>query len=343
MVTKIGLDLGYANITLSDTDAGIFREPSIALIDKNTRRIVSVGEAAMKQDNAPSGSEWLLVRPFKNGLLFDHSITQSIINNAAAAVLPADKVRCVLGVPSDLLPKQEKVLFGMMDTAGISDCFTVNRAVAALVGAGQSPLGSMISVNVGAFATEIAVISDGVVTQTAKENVGGEDFDKAVKQYIFTQGDVNVSLAVARAIKERLGSVWSGKPSESIDIEGTLSVTGSNVKMSVTTEDIVGVFEKPLHRMFMAIAEVVKKIPLDSIEKIFEGGIILTGGGSMIYGMDKLMSRVLGIKVVQPADPINSVARGLAIINSRMPSKGKSSNKNITTSVSGYFADKRKS
>lgn len=338
MVTRIGLDLGYANITLSDTDAGIFREPSIALIDKATRRIVSVGEAAMTQGTESQGTEKLLVRPFKNGLLFDHSITQSIINNAASAVLPADRVRCVLGVPSDLLPKQEKVLFGMMNSAGITECCTVNRALAALIGAGQSPLGSMISVNVGAFATEIAVISDGAVTQTAKENVGGEDFDKAVKQYIFEQGDVNVSLSVARAIKERLGSVWSGKASESIDIEGTLSVTGSRVKMSVTTEDIVGVFEKPLHRLFMAIAEVVKRIPLDSVEKTFENGIILTGGGSMIYGMDKLMSRVLGIKVTKPADPINSVARGLAEINSRMPLKGKGTNKNITAQVAGYFS-----
>ena len=342
MVTKIGLDLGYANITLSDTEAGIFREPSIALIDKATRRIVSVGEDAIREE-ANAGGEGLLVRPFKNGLLFDHTITQSIINNAVAATLPAERLRCVLGVPSDLLPKQEKVLFGMMNSAGVTDCYSVNRAVAALVGAGQSPLGSMISVNVGAFATEIAVISNGAITQTAKENVGGEDFDKAVKQYIFEQGDVNVSLSVARAIKERLGSVWSGKPAESIDIEGTLSVTGSRVKMSVTTEDIVGVFEKPLHRLFMAIAEVVKKIPLDSIEKTFESGIILTGGGSMIYGMDKLMEKVLGIKVTQPSDSINSVAKGLAIINSKIPVKGKSSNKNITTAVAGYFDTKKPS
>lgn len=339
MVTKIGLDLGYANITLSDTTAGIFREPSVALIDKSTRRIVSVGEAAL----SPSGGEGerMLVRPFKNGLLFDHAITQSIVNNAIAAVLPAERVRCTLGVPSDFLPKQEKVLFGMLNSAGVTDCYSVNRALAALVGAGHSPRVSAISVNVGAFATEIAVINNGVITQTAKENVGGEDFDKAVKQYIFEQGDVNVSLSVARAIKERLGSVWSGKPSESIDIEGTLSITGSKVKMSVTTEDIVGVFEKPLHRMFMAIAEVVKKIPLDHIEKTFEGGIILTGGGSMIYGLDMMMSRVLGIKVTQPKDPIDSVAKGLAMINSMIPVKGKPANKNITSAVASYFEEKK--
>lgn len=340
MVSKIGLDLGYANITLSDVTSGIFREPSVALINKNTRRIISVGESAMNGEGAGS-ADGMLVRPFKNGLLFDHAITQSIINNAVRAVLPADRIRCVLGVPSDFLPKQEKVLFGMLNNAGVTDCYAVNRALAALIGAGYSPMMSVISVNVGAYATEIAVINNGVITQTAKENVGGEDFDKAVKQYIFEQGDVNVSLSVARAIKEKLGSVWTGKPSESIDIEGTLALTGNKVLMSVTTEDIVGVFEKPLHRLFMAIAEVVKKIPLDHIEGTFENGIVLTGGGAMIYGLDMMMSKVLGVKVTRPSDAIDCVAKGLSRINSFIPVKGRATNKNITSLVAGYYETKK--
>lgn len=340
MVSKIGLDLGYANITLSDLSTGIFREPSVALIDRYSRRIISVGEAALNGEGAPSEGG-MLVRPFKNGLLFDHSITQSIITNAVRALPPADRIRCVLGVPSDFLPKQEKVLYGMLNNAGVTDCYSVNRSVAALIGAGYSPLIDVISVNVGAYATEIAVLNNGVVTGTYKETVGGEDFDKAVKQYIFEQGDVNVSLSVARAIKEKLGSVWSGKPSESIDIEGTLSLTGNKVSMSVTTEDIVGVFEKPLHKLFMAVAEAIKKIPLDNIENTFENGIVLTGGGSMIWGLDMMMSRVLGVKVTKPDDPIDSVAKGLSRINSFIPVKGRAASKNITSQIPSYYENKK--
>ncbi|MBO5906837.1 MAG: rod shape-determining protein [Clostridia bacterium] len=340
MVSKIGLDLGYANITLSDVTTGIYREPSVALINKNTRRIISVGDAAMSPD-ASQSEEAMLVRPFKNGLLFDHKITQSIITSAINPLLPADRIRCVLGVPSDFLPKQERVLFDMLNNAGVTDCYSVNRALAALIGAGYSPLMSVISVNVGAASTEIAVLNEGVITQTSRESIGGEDFDKAVKQYIFEQGDVNVSLSVARAIKEKLGSVWSGKPSESVEIEGTLSLTGNKVRMNVTTEDIVGVFEKPLHRLFMAIAEVVKRIPLDHIEQTFNNGIILTGGGSIIYGLDKMMSKVLGIPVTQPEDPLDSVAKGLSRINSFIPVKGRSANKNITNFVPKYYQDKK--
>lgn len=340
MVTKIGLDLGYANITLSDVTTGIFREPSVALIAKDTRSIISVGNSAISMAENHNG-DVMLVRPFKNGLLFDHQITKSIINNAVKAVLPAERLRCVIGTPSDFLPKQEKELFRMLGDAGVTDCYSVNRAVAALIGAGYSPTMSVISVNVGASATEIAVFSDGVITDTYKENVGGEDFDKAVKQYILDQGDVSVSLSVARAIKEKLGAVWKGKPSESVEIEGTLSLTGNRVRMNVTTEDIVGVFEKPLHKLLMAVASVIKKIPLDRVENTFKNGIVLTGGASLIYGLDTMMSKVLGIPVTQPEDPMDSVAKGLSRINTFIPVKGRAANKNVTNLVAKYYENKK--
>ena len=336
MVTKIGLDLGYANITLGDRDSAIYREPSVALIDKDTRSIISVGSAAIE---ASASGEGVLVRPFKNGLFFDHVITAGIIRNAVEALLPAERLRCVIGVPSDLVPKQEKALFSMLSDAGVTDCYSVNRAVAALVGSGYSPLMSAVSVNIGASATEIAVFHNGDVTQTARASVGGEDFDKAVRQYILEQGDVSVSLSVARAIKERLGAVWSGKPAESLEIEGTLSLTGNKVRMNVNTEDIVGVFEKPLHKLLMAIADVIKRIPLDHVEKTFENGIILTGGGALIFGLDTMINKVLGIKVTLPSDAIDAVAKGLTVINSIIPVKGKSANKNVTNLVAKYYED----
>lgn len=340
MITKIGLDLGYANITLSDATASIYREPSIALIDKNTRKIVGVGSSVLLGDD-PISADGMLVRPFKNGLLFDHNITQAVINNAVRAVMPAERVRCVVGTPSDFLPKQERVLYSMLAEAGVSDCISVNRALAALIGAGYSPLMSVISVNVGASATEIAVLNGGNVSYTLKENIGGEDFDKAVKQYIFDQGDVNVSLSVARAIKERLGSVWQGRAEECVDIEGTLSLTGNKVRMSVSTTDIIGVFEKPLHKLLRTVAEAVKKVPLDSVEDTFKNGIILTGGGSMIYGLDMMMSKVLGIAVTRPANAIDSVAKGLARINNIVPMKNNVQNRNITSHLSKFYDSKR--
>ena len=339
MVTKIGLDLGYANITISDTTAGVYREQSVALIDRDTCRIISVGNSAIDKGDELSDSA-VLVRPFKNGLLFDKQITESIVSHVVGSMPKEDRIRCVIGIPSDLVSKQEKEILSILEEAGIADCFAINRSVAALIGAGESPLSSLISVNIGASSTEIAVLHNGEITYTHREPVGGEDFDKAVKQYIEEQGGVNVSLSVARAIKEQLGSVWHGKEEESVEIEGVLSLTGNTVKMTISTEDIVGVFEKPLHKLLMAVAVAIRGIPMANVEDTLKKGIVLTGGGAMIHGFDLMMGKVLGVPVTMPESPIDSVAKGLAIINSKIPVKAKGG-KNLTPNIADYYKDKK--
>ncbi len=348
MVTRIGLDLGYANITLSDSAAEIYREPSIALIRReasaNLRRIIAVGNEALVAGAEGSGEakDGMLVRPFKNGLLFDHQITQEVILGAIKPVFPKEKIRCVLGVPSDINPKQEKELFGMLNEAGVHTCLSVARPLAAIIGAGYSPFMSVISVNIGAQSTEIAVLHKGQIIRMSRIPVGGEDFDKAVKQYIQDQGELSISLVVARAIKEKLGAVWKGKPNESIDIEGTLSLTGNKLKMNVTTEDIVGVFEKPLAAIIHPIVEIVEKIPLDAVEDIFENGIVLTGGGAELFGMKELLSKVLGISVTKPAFAMDCVAKGLARINAFIPTVAKVDKKNVTYQVAEFYENSKK-
>lgn len=343
MATKIGLDLGYANITLSDASGGVYREPSIALVYKEPRtdnhRIISVGNAAA--DFVDEKGEGMLIRPFKNGFLFDQHLTREVIIHALYSFSSEDKLRCVVGVPSDFLPKQEKELYSMLKDAGVDTVYSVNRAVAALVGAGYSPSMSVISLNIGAKATEIAVMKGGQVILSSLTEIGGEDFDKAVKDYILEQGDVNVSLLVARTIKEKLGAVWKGKPGESIDIEGTLSLTGNKLKMNITTEDIVGVFEGVLQRLMMAVVDIVKKIPVSSVAEIFANGIVISGGGAELFGLDRLMSKVLGIAVYKANDPIDCVARGLSRINGFTPTSIKG-DRNITNEVSKFYENTKK-
>ena len=337
MITKIGLDLGYANITLSDVAAGIYREPSVALMDKNTSRILSLGTEATEK--ASEGG--VLVRPFKNGLLYSRDMTGAVIANAIAAVMPAEKIRAVIGLPASILPKQEKELYEMMGESGVAECYGVRRAMAALIGAGYSPSLSVISVNVGAGATEIMVLHKGNILHESTAAIGGEDFDRAIKDYISDQGDVTVSLSVARAIKERLGAVWQGKPQESIDIEGTLSLTGNRITMNLTTDDVVGVFEKPLARLLLEIADVVKKIPLECVEEIFENGIVLSGGGAMLFGLDRMIERVLEVPVILAADPMDSVAKGLSRINNILPARMRGDGKDITSQLSKYYESRR--
>ena len=253
----------------------------------------------------------------------------------------SEKLRCIIGVPSGILAKQEKEIFEMLSDAGADESYSVTRSVAAIIGAGYSPSISAVSVNIGAKKTEIAVLYRGKVYSSVSENIGGEDFDKAVKQYILEQGDVNVSLSVARSIKEHLGAVWSGRDPEPIEIEGTLSLTGNRVKMSVAAEDIVGVFEAPLHLLIHTVADAVKRIPYEMVEEIFENGIILTGGGAELYGLDIMMNKVLGIAVTKPEGAIDCVAKGLSRINNFIPSRMRTNNKNITQQLCKYYEAKK--
>ena len=339
MLTKIGIDLGYANITLSNVVADIYREPSVILMDKDTRRILSIGaKAAYGDDSEQSG---ILVRPFKNGMLYSSDLTAEIISNIVKAVKPAEKIRCVFGTPSDMIPKQENELSSMLTSAGVDEVFFVKRPMAALIGAGYAPSISAVSVNIGASSTEIAVIHKGKILSLAREQIGGEDFDKAIKDHILNQGEMNVSILVARTIKERLGAVWQGRPSESIDIEGTLSLTGNKIKMSISTEDVVGVFEAPLQKLLYAIAASVKKIPIDCVSDIFENGIVLTGGGAELFGIETMIEKVLGVSVVKPEAPIDAVAKGLSRIHSVIPKIHGSNGKNITDKLSKFYETKK--
>ena len=341
-MTKIGLDLGYANITLSDAIADIYREPSIALVYKeprsDARRIISVGNEAMSSSVAEGDAGGgVLIRPFKNGLLFDHRITREIIMNALKPLHGVDKIRCVVGVPSDFTAKQERELMSMLSDAGVDTPLAVARPVAALIGAGYSPSMSVISVNIGAMSTEVAVLHRGNILIKERSAVGGEDFDKAVKQYILDQGEVSISLMVARAIKEKLGAVWKGRPNDSLDIEGTLSLTGNKLRVNLTTEDIVGVFEAPLQKLIKAVADAVKRIPPEAVDEVFKNGIVLSGGGADLFGIETLMSKVLGISVTKANDAMDCVAKGLSRINAFIPAKAKVSGKNVTDDLAKYY------
>lgn len=336
---KIGLDLGYANITMCDMAAGMIREPSVALVEKNTGKLISIGNPALERE---SETDTVCIRPFRDGILENSALLSGILSDLMGRVSDGGQIRALVGLPSDYSAKEEHELFDRIIEAGAARCYGVSRGVAALVGAGYSPSMSVISVNVGASATEVCVLRGGKVILSSRSPIGGEDFDRAVKNYILEQGDVSISLSVARAIKERLGSVWEGKPSESLDITGTLSLTENRIRMTISSDDLIGVFESPLQKLLFAIADTVKKIPTDAIREIFENGIILSGGGAALFGLDSMIGKVLDIPTVLAARPEDCVCLGLSRIQAFMPATLSQKSKNLTASVSKYYEEKKR-
>ncbi len=341
MITKIGLDLGYANITLSTVADDIYREESVVLLDPISRRLLSVGNSAVEGRRGTPVGDGILMRPFKNGLLYSSDLTREVIRHALNIPTKSEKLRCVIALPSNMISKQESEIFKMLTDAGVAEAYSVNPAVAALIGAGYSPTMSVVSVNIGASHTEIAIFRGGDVIKTVRAEIGGENFDTAVKQYIYRHGDLNVSLHVARTIKERLGAVWPGKGNDSIDINGTLSLTGNEVRMSICTEDIVGVFEEPMRALIGSIVDALSKLSKDEAADIWENGIVLSGGGAELYGIDTLLEKVISIPVKLPLHPIDCVSKGLARINALMPSRMRTSGKNLTDKIAKLCEPKK--
>ena len=145
------------------------------------------------------------------------------------------------------------------------------------------------------------------------------------------------SLYDARAIKEAIGAVWDGRNAPPITVSGSLALTGTTIKMTIGSEDILGVFEKPLRTLLQAIADGVKKIPTDYVEEIFENGIILTGGGALLYGLNKMIGKVFSINVCLPKTPEDAVAKGLLLINTFLPAKMRGNGKNITANLLKHY------
>jgi rod shape-determining protein MreB len=181
------------------------------------------------------------------------------------------------------------------------------------------------------------VLYNGSVIYSSTSPIGGEKFDEAVQKYILEQGELKISLLDSRAIKEGIGAVWEGRNSQPVTISGTLALTGNKIKMTINTEDILGVFEEPLHELLTVIANAVKKIPIDYVEEVFANGIVLTGGGAMLFGLDKMISKVFNIDVAVGKNPADCVARGLSLVNTLIPIKNRSAGKNITSQLAKYY------
>ncbi len=332
MITKIGVDFGAAYITLCDSACDISREHSLALIDKQNNALLALGDDTLLQND----KDGIVVSPFSKGLAEYPEIAFRFIEDVVRAVSPADRIRALTALPSDMSLKAVKEFFTLFYDAGISEVFGIRRAYAAFLGAGGSPLGSGVSVSIGASSTDVCILHKGDILVSSRVPAGGYDFDNAVAEYVRKQADVTISNAVASSIKEKLGAVWPGRPNETVHIEGILSLTGNKVAMDIGTEDIVGVFDKPLQKILMAIADAVKRIPPEAVTDVFSTGIVLSGGGALLFGIDRMIEKVLEIPTHTVMDAETAVARGLARIHSYLPVRLRIGGKDITEKIKDY-------
>lgn len=315
MSKDIGIDLGTASVLVYVKGKGIvIREPSVVAIDKNTDRILKFGrEAQMMLGRTPGNIT--AVRPLRDGVISQYEITfrmiQHFIKRACGGSVIL-KPRVIICVPSGITEVEERSVVDAATQAGARRTYLIEEPVAAAIGAGidiSAPRGHLV-VDIGGGTTDVAVLSLGGVVVSESIKVAGDKFDEAIMRYVRRKHNIQIGERTAEEIKIRIGSAWPREEPRFIDIKGRCLIQGLPRVVRLTSQEIPDALEEPITAVIEAVCSVIERTPPELIGDILQNGIVMTGGGSLLYGLDRLISYATGIRTRVAAHPIQCVAIG---------------------------------
>jgi rod shape-determining protein MreB len=314
----IAIDLGTATILIHIKGKGIvLKEPSVIAIDKDTERVVAIGSDAQKMlGRTPDNI--VAVRPLRDGVISNYDLTEQMIRLFIRKVCGYSvvfKPRIMVCVPSRVTEVEERAVYDATIEAGARKAYLIEEPIAAALGAGidiTKPNGNMV-VDIGGGTTDIAVISlkDSAATNSIK--VAGDKFNDAVVRYVRRKYSVLIGERTAEEIKIQVGCVWPRETIESMQVKGRCLITGLPKTIEITSAETMEAFEEPAQSIVDAVHSVLEHTPPELVGDIITNGICLTGGGSLLYGMDKLIADFTGIQTSVADDPVTCVARGTGL------------------------------
>ena len=315
MSKDIGIDLGTASVLVYVKGKGIvIREPSVVAIDKNTDKILKFGrEAQLMLGRTPGNIT--AVRPLRDGVISQYEITFQMIRHfikRASGGSVIFKPRVIICVPSGITEVEERSVVDAATQAGAKRTYLIEEPVAAAIGAGidiSAPNGHMV-VDIGGGTTDIAVLSLGGVVVSESIKVAGDKFDEAIIRYVRRKHNVLIGERTAEEIKIKIGSAWPREEPRWIDVKGRCLVQGLPRVVRVTSQEIPDALEEPITSVIEAVCSVIERTPPELIGDILSNGIVMTGGGSLLYGLDRLISYATGIRTRVAERPIQCVAIG---------------------------------
>ncbi len=314
ITNDIGIDLGTASILVYAKGKGVILcEPSVVAVDKTNGRILSVGLDAQKMLGRTPGNI-VAIRPLREGVISDYEMTEKMIKEFIKKVLGFKllKPNIVVCVPSIITEVEERAVIDACMQAGAKKVFLIEEPVAAAIGAGidiSQPDGHMI-VDIGGGTTDVAVISLGGIVESTSIKIAGDKFDDAIVKYVRKKYNILIGDRTAEQIKKQIGSVYKEEESESMNIRGRCLLTGLPREITITSDETIEAFEEVSSRMLEAIHSVLERTPPELVSDISTNGILMTGGGSLISGLDRLIEATVGIKTAVAEDAISCVALG---------------------------------
>ena len=316
-VVDIGIDLGTASVIVCLKDEGIvLEEPSVVAINTATKEVLSVGDEAYKMIGR-TPDKIRAVRPLEDGVISDYELTEKMIKYFIRKVCGRNviKPRICLCVPSGITDVESRAVVEAAAAAGARKVFLIEEPVAAALGAGidiSKPCGHMI-LDIGGGTADIAVISlNGIVVKTSIK-IAGNAFDAAIIRAIRDNHQLLIGEKMAETLKREIGTVYGFETEKTYDIKGRNLITGLPQKITVTSTEIKEALEENTLQILSALHSVIERTPPELVGDIHTNGILMTGGGSMIHGLDKRIEEATKIKARLAEQPIESVALGTAL------------------------------
>jgi rod shape-determining protein MreB and related proteins len=313
--TDMGIDLGTATVLVYIKGKGvILKEPSVVAIDKNTNRVLAVGEEARKMIGRTPGNI-IAIRPLRDGVISDYDITEKMLKHFIKKACGKRRIsapRVMVCVPCQATEVEKRAVKDAAVNAGAKKVFLIEEPMAAAIGAGldiAQASGNMI-IDIGGGTTDIAVISlEGIVVRTSIK-IAGDKFDEAIIRYIRKKHKLMIGERTAEDLKINIGSAYKREQEASMEIRGRDLITGLPKNITVTSEEM----REALKETVTAIAEcthsVLEKTPPELAADIMENGIVMTGGGALLNGLSDLIAHVTKVPVYVAENAVSCVALG---------------------------------
>ncbi len=311
----IGIDLGTASILVYVKEKGVvLKEPSVVAFDRDTNRIKAIGEEARLMLGRTPGNI-VAVRPLRQGVISDYTVTEKMLKYFIQKAVGRQRFRKPLisiCVPSGVTEVERKAVEDAAFQAGARDVKHNEEPIAAAIGAGidiARPCGNMI-VDIGGGTSDIAVISLGGTVVSTSIKIAGDDFDDAIVRYMRKKHNLLIGERTAEDIKIRIGSAFPRPEVEQVDVRGRNLVTGLPKTITVTSKETEEALKDTTLQIVDAVHSVLEKTPPELAADIADRGIVLTGGGSLLYGLEELIESKTGITTMTAEEPMTAVAVG---------------------------------
>jgi rod shape-determining protein MreB len=315
----MGIDLGTATTLVFVKGEGVVLcEPSVVAIERGTSHVLAVGEEAKRMLGRTPGNI-IAIRPMKDGVISDFEITEAMlryfikkVHHRKVLVRP----RIVIAIPSGITEVEKRAVKDSAERAGAREVFLIEEPIAAAIGVGlpiQEPIGNMI-IDIGGGTTEIAVISLCGTVFSKSIRIGGDEMNEAVIEYLKKTYNLMVGERTAEEIKIKIGSAYPLEEEMSMEVKGRDLVAGLPKTVTITSEEIRESLQEPLRAILEVIKISLERTPPELAADLIDHGIVMAGGGSLLKGLDKLISEETGLPVHITDDPVTAVANGTGIV-----------------------------